>query len=63
MASRETMRVKVGQGLFSKTTIHSAKSSACRKTKCIEPAKAVIRSAIRSWTSDARFSNCATTVG
>src|SRR5215510_5939958 len=30
IASRETMSVRVGQGLFSKTSIHNAKRTICR---------------------------------
>src|SRR3954449_1060511 len=30
IASRDTMRVSVGQGLFSMNSIHAAKTSACR---------------------------------
>jgi hypothetical protein len=40
----------VGHGLFSIAIIQMAKSAMCRYTKCIDPAYAVIRSAIRFWT-------------
>jgi hypothetical protein len=49
MASSETTRVSVGQGLLSKKIIQTAKIAMCRYTKCIDPAYAVIRSAIRFW--------------
>jgi hypothetical protein len=49
IASRETMSVRVGQGLLSNTSIHTAKTTPCRYTNLIEPAKAVIASATRSW--------------
>jgi hypothetical protein len=49
IASSETTSVRVGHGLRSKNTIHTAKSTACKNAKLIEPAKAVMRSATRSW--------------
>ena len=44
------MSVSVGHGLFSNTSIHTAKTTACRYTNLIDPAKPVIASATRSWT-------------
>src|SRR6478672_22138 len=63
IASSDTIRVSVGHGLFSKTSIHVANRTTWRYTKFIEPANAVIWSAIRSCTSAARFWNCVTTTG
>src|ERR1035437_4853212 len=63
IASRETMSVRVGQGLFSNTSIHTTKTPACRYTNLIEPAKAVIVSATRSWSLAERCSATARNAG
>jgi hypothetical protein len=57
MASRETMSVSVGQGLISSTSIQTAKTKPCRYTNRIEPAKAVMVSATRSWTLALRWAH------
>src|SRR6476661_4622438 len=63
IASNDTINVRVGQGLRSKTSIHNAKIAACRYTKFMEPANDVILSAIRSCVSLARFCHWLTTAG
>ena len=40
--SSDTMRVSVGHGLFSNTTIHIPNRATCRYTKFIEPVKDVM---------------------
>jgi hypothetical protein len=63
IASSETTRVNVGHGLRSKNNIQTANSTACMKTKLIDPAKAVIRSATRSCKLALRFIASSTTAG
>jgi len=63
IASRETQRVSVGQGLASRKIIQRAKPAAWTYMNGMDPANAVMASAIRNWTSAARCACCAVTTG
>jgi hypothetical protein len=63
IASSDTTNVSVGQGVFSRNNIHAANNAAWSQTKLIDPAKAVMRSAIRSWKLALRLIASSTTAG
>src|SRR5205085_4632906 len=57
------MRVRVGHGLASNTTIHTANAAAWMYTNGMEPANVVMASAILSWTLSARCASIAAVTG